>query len=255
MLDEFVHEPRVAYFSMEIALRNEIPTYAGGLGVLAGDTLRSAVDLMIPMVAVSLVSRAGYFQQQIDAEGRQIEQTVFWQPEHWAEALDAKIAVQIEERTVWVSAWLYVVEGHLGGRQPVLLLDTDLNENHPDDREITHYLYGGNEAYRLKQEIVLGIGGVRLLLALGFDILHYHMNEGILHCWGWSYCVATPTRLSILEQVRLLMICPECAICAVLPRTPRLRRGMTVFHTIWYVKCTITTLILPASSNWQAQMI
>jgi glycogen phosphorylase len=178
MLDEFVHEPRVAYFSMEIALRNEIPTYAGGLGVLAGDTLRSAVDLMIPMVAVSLVSRAGYFQQQIDAEGRQIEQTVFWQPEHWAEALDAKIAVQIEERTVWVSAWLYVVEGHLGGRQPVLLLDTDLNENHPDDREITHYLYGGNEAYRLKQEIVLGIGGVRLLLALGFDILHYHMNEG-----------------------------------------------------------------------------
>jgi glycogen phosphorylase len=178
MLDEFVHEPRVAYFSMEIALRNEIPTYAGGLGILAGDTIRSAVDLAIPIVAVSLVSRAGYFQQQIDAEGRQLEHTVFWEPERWAQALDAKIAVTIEGRTVWVSAWLYVVEGHMGGRQPVLLLDTDLDENHPDDREITHYLYGGDAAYRLKQEIVLGIGGVRLLQALGFSIRHYHMNEG-----------------------------------------------------------------------------
>lgn len=178
MLDEFIHGPRVAYFSMEIALRNEIPTYAGGLGVLAGDTVRSAVDLMIPMVAVSLVSRAGYFHQQIDAQGRQVEQAVFWEPEHWAHALDAKIAVPIEGRTVWVSAWLYVVEGHMGGRQPVLLLDTDLNENHPEDREITHYLYGGDTAYRLKQEIVLGIGGVRLLQALGFTVRHYHMNEG-----------------------------------------------------------------------------
>ncbi|MDZ4261109.1 MAG: alpha-glucan family phosphorylase, partial [Pseudomonadota bacterium] len=178
MLDEFIHEPRVAYFSMEIALRNEIPTYAGGLGVLAGDTVRSAVDLMIPIVAVSLVSRAGYFHQQIDAQGRQIEQAVFWEPERWTRALDAKIAVPIEGRTVWVGAWLYVVEGHMGGRQPVLLLDTDLNENHPEDREITHYLYGGDTVYRLKQEIVLGIGGVRLLQALGFNVRHYHMNEG-----------------------------------------------------------------------------
>jgi len=178
MLDEFIHEPRVAYFSMEIALRNEIPTYAGGLGVLAGDTVRSAVDLMIPMVAVSLVSRAGYFHQQIDAQGRQVEQAVFWEPERWTRALDAKVVVPIEGRTVWVSAWLYVVEGHMGGHQPVLLLDTDLNGNHLEDRKITHYLYGGDEAYRLKQEIVLGIGGVRLLQALGFTVRHYHMNEG-----------------------------------------------------------------------------
>ncbi len=178
MLDEFIHGPRVAYFSMEIALRNEIPTYAGGLGVLAGDTVRSAVDLMIPIVAVSLVSRAGYFHQQIDAQGRQVEQAVFWEPERWTRALDAKVAVPIEGRTVWVSAWLYVVEGHMGGRQPVLLLDTDLNENHPEDREITHYLYGGDAAYRLKQEIVLGIGGVRMLQALGVTVRHYHMNEG-----------------------------------------------------------------------------
>jgi starch phosphorylase len=178
MLDEFTHVPRVAYFSMEIALRNEIPTYAGGLGVLAGDTVRSAVDLMLTVVAVSLVSRAGYFRQQIDADGRQVELTTFWEPERWARALDAKIAVPIDGRTVWIGAWLYVIEGHMGGRQPVLLLDTDLHENHPEDREITHYLYGGDEVYRLKQEIVLGVGGVRLLQALGFTIRHYHMNEG-----------------------------------------------------------------------------
>ena len=178
MLDEFIHEPRIAYFSMEIALRNEIPTYAGGLGVLAGDTMRSAADLELPMVAVSLASHAGYFRQEIDAQGRQMEHAETWDIRHWAQPLDAKIAVQIDGRTVWIGAWLYVLESHMGGRQPVLLLDTDLNENGSDDREITHYLYGGDSVYRLKQEIVLGLGGVRLLQALGFTIRHYHMNEG-----------------------------------------------------------------------------
>ena len=96
-------------------------------------------------------------------------------PRHWNPAalrlrLDAKIAVRIEGRAVWVGAWLFVLESDLGGRAPVILLDTDLDENRPEDREITHYLYGGDEAYRLKQEMVLGIGGVRLLHALGFDI-------------------------------------------------------------------------------------
>src|SRR3990167_6046238 len=160
MLDDFIHEPRVAYFSMEIALRNEIPTYAGGLGVLAGDTMRSAADLALPLVAVSLVSRAGYFRQEIDAQGRQVEHPASWDPERWASPLDAKIAVPIEGRAVWIGAWLYVLEGHMGGLQPVLLLDTDLDENRREDREITHTLYGGDETYRLKQEIVLGIGGV-----------------------------------------------------------------------------------------------
>ncbi len=178
MLDEFIHTPRIAYFSMEIALQNEIPTYAGGLGVLAGDTLRSATDLDLPMVAVSLVSRAGYFRQEIDAQGRQSEHPATWDPAGLAQALDARIAVLIEGRKVWISAWLYVLEGHMGGRQPVLLLDTDLDENSSDDRKITHYLYGGDNVYRLKQEIVLGLGGARLLQALGLTIRHYHMNEG-----------------------------------------------------------------------------
>jgi starch phosphorylase len=178
MVDEFIFEPRVAYFSMEIALRNEIPTYAGGLGILAGDTMRSAADLGLPLVAVSLVSRAGYFHQQLDAEGRQIDRPDPWEPKTWARMLEAKVAVPIEARLVWVSAWLYVLESHWGSRQPVLLLDTDLPENAPQDREITHYLYGGDDAYRLKQEIVLGVGGVRLLHALGFQIRQYHLNEG-----------------------------------------------------------------------------
>ena len=175
---EFIHQPRVAYFSMEIALRNEIPTYAGGLGILAGDTMRSATDLDLPMVGVSLVSRAGYFRQEIDAQGRQLERPATWDPLQWAKPLDAKISMPIDGRKVWIGAWLYVMEGSMGGRQPILLLDTDLDENSKEDREITHYLYGGDNTYRLKQEIVLGIGGVRLLQAVGFNIRHFHMNEG-----------------------------------------------------------------------------
>jgi len=178
VLDEFLQEPRVAYFSMEVALRAEIPTYAGGLGVLAGDTLRSAADLTLPLVGVTLVSRAGYFRQEIDASGAQSEHPQLWEPAQWAQPLDAKIVVRIEDHPVWVGAWLYVVTSELGGRAPLVLLDTDLPENRAPDREITHYLYGDDEAYRLKQEMVLGLGGVRLLHALGFRISAFHMNEG-----------------------------------------------------------------------------
>ena len=176
-VEAFVHEPRVAYFSMEIALRGDIPAYSGGLGMLAGDTMRTAADLDLPMVGVTLVSRAGYFRQEI-ANGHQVEQADWWQPEKWARRLAAKTALTIDAREVWVGGWLYVVEGHMGGAVPVILLDTDLEENDPYDREITYFLYGGDETYRLKQEIVLGIGGVRMLGALGFSIRKYHLNEG-----------------------------------------------------------------------------
>ena len=168
---------RIAYFTMEIALRNEIPTYSGGLGVLAGDTVRAAADLELPLITVSLVSRAGYFRQQLQA-GRQVEQPDTWDPAQWATRLEAKIVVPIENRQVWVCGWLYVVEGQRGGRQPVVLLDTDLDENLPDDRQLTHWLYGGDDTYRFKQEIILGVGGARLLQALGFHIRRYHLNEG-----------------------------------------------------------------------------
>lgn len=178
-LDDFTHLERVAYFTMEIALRADVPTYSGGLGVLAGDTMRSATDLELPLVAVSLVCRHGYFRQEIDAEGRQVEHPESWNPADCCQGtLAAKITVPIEGRAVWVGGWLYVLEGHMGGRQPVILLDTDLDENTPADRALTDTLYGGDAEYRLKQEIVLGIGGVRMLRALGFRLFRFHMNEG-----------------------------------------------------------------------------
>lgn len=176
-VEAFTHEPRVAYFSMEMALRGDIATYSGGLGMLAGDTMRAAADLELPMVGVTLVSRAGYFRQQI-ADGRQVEQPDPWRPEQYARRVMAKTALIIDAREVWVGGWLYVVEGDMGGRIPVILLDTDLDENNEEDRRITHSLYGGDQAYRLKQEMVLGIGGVRMLDALGFTIRKYHLNEG-----------------------------------------------------------------------------
>jgi starch phosphorylase len=178
MLMPFLHESRIAYFSMEIALRNEIPTYSGGLGVLAGDTVRSAADLELPLVAVSLVSRSGYFRQEIDGAGKQIEHPDDWDPSRWATPLTAAVAVQIETRNVWIFGWLYILEGHMGGQVPVILLDTNLEINQAEDRDITRYLYGGDAAYRLKQEVVLGIGGARMLQALGFEVRQYHMNEG-----------------------------------------------------------------------------
>lgn len=108
------------------------------------------------MVAVSLVSHAGYFRQGIDAHGRQLEHAATWYARRWAQPLDAKIAAQIDGRTVWIGAWLYVLEGHMGGRQTVLLIDTELDENSSDDCEVTHSICGGDSVYRLKQEALYG---------------------------------------------------------------------------------------------------
>lgn len=177
-MDTFLRDTRIAYFSMEAALDPAIPTYSGGLGILAGDTLRSAVDLGIPVVGVTLVSRAGYFRQRIDPGGQQGEEPEIWDPAAHARRLDAKVTVTLEGRPVWLGGWLYPLHGVDGEHQPVLLLDADLEENHPEDRGLTHYLYGGDSLYRLKQEALLGIGGVRMLQALGFGIRQYHMNEG-----------------------------------------------------------------------------
>lgn len=177
-LDPFLQRTHIAYFSMEIALRPEMHTYAGGLGILAGDMARSSADLKLPVVFVSLLSRAGYLRQEIDAQGRQVTHPNPWEPKDWADPLDAIVAVQIEDREVWVRPWLYRLTCPLGHCVPVLLLDTDLDQNGAEDRTITHHLYGGDDAYRLKQEIVLGMGGARLLQALGFNIAIYHLNEG-----------------------------------------------------------------------------
>lgn len=177
-LNEFIKEPKIAYFSMEIGITNDIPTYSGGLGVLAGDTIKSGADLKLPMVAVTLLSKRGYFTQEIDERGRQIELPALWEPSRYMTLVPAKAYVQIEGRDVVIQAWLYVVRSLTGGGIPVFFLDTDVDGNSPEDREITSYLYGGDQTYRLKQEIVLGIGGVKMLHELGFEIKKYHMNEG-----------------------------------------------------------------------------
>src|SRR3954462_13642839 len=104
--------PTVAYFSMEIALHKAIPTYSGGLGVLAGDTLRSMADLSVPVVGITLLHRKGYFEQHLDAEGNQTEQPVLWRPEDILEPADARTSVQIEGRTVHLRAWKFTVKGH-----------------------------------------------------------------------------------------------------------------------------------------------
>ena len=172
-------ENSVAYFSMEIALSPDLPTYSGGLGMLAGDTIRAAADRALPMVAVTLLYRKGYFFQQLDASGSQTEQPVEWVVDDYLKELPQRITVTIETRTVYVRAWQYDVSGTDSGHVPVYLLDTDLPENSEWDRHLTDCLYGGDTWLRLCQEIVLGIGGVRILRALGQGQLQrFHMNEG-----------------------------------------------------------------------------
>ncbi len=157
---------------------NDIPTYNGGLGVLAGDTIRSAADLKLPLTAVTLVSKKGYFRQRINKDGKQIEYPAEWEPSKFMELLPTEASVQIQNRNVKIKAWLYRLQSLTGGVVPILYLDTDVEGNTPEDKEITHFLYGGDDRYRLKQEMVLGIGGVRMLETLGFSIRKYHMNEG-----------------------------------------------------------------------------
>jgi starch phosphorylase len=202
LLDIFVTNRRIAYFSMEIALRPEMHTYAGGLGMLAGDVARACADLELPVVFVTLISREGYLRQEIDDVGRQIDLADSWAPEPWLSKLDAKIALQIEWREVWVRPWLYIVDGPAGYEVPVILLDTDLEENALEDRRITHRLYGGDQADRLRQEIVLGIGGLRILRALGFEIHTYHLNEGhaALLCLDLLRRYARPAELALPEE-------------------------------------------------------
>jgi len=174
----FLHNSHIAYFTMEIALRSEIHTYSGGLGVLAGDTARSCADLQIPVVFVSLASRSGFLCQTLDDRGQQVDHPDPWDPAAWTQPLDAMIAIELGGRQVWIRPLLYVLTCPLGNSVPVILLDTNIEQNDPADRTITDVLYGGDLANRLRQEAVLGIGGVRILQALGFTIHSYHMNEG-----------------------------------------------------------------------------
>jgi starch phosphorylase len=169
---------KIAYFSMEIALSKALPTYSGGLGMLAGDTLRSAADTGCSLVAVSLAHRRGYFQQHLDNAGQQTESDVVWSPESTLPNAGSTITLQMQGRDIRVQAWRFDVVGVSGHIIPVFLLDTDIEGNDPWDRTLTDHLYGGDTYYRLCQETVLGLGGIHLLHAMGCQPEVCHMNEG-----------------------------------------------------------------------------
>src|SRR5437879_8623416 len=166
-------------FSMVIALENAMPSYSGGRGVLAGDTLRAAADLRLPMVAVSLLYRKGFFTQRLAEDGSQTEEPVEWRVEDFLAEEPARASVPLEDRRVELRCWRYAVKGVRGFEVPVYFLDADLASNGEADRALTGTLYGGDSYYRLRQEVLLGIGGVRMLRALGYgDLTRYHMDEG-----------------------------------------------------------------------------
>jgi len=172
-------KPKIAYFSMEIGIDENIPTYSGGLGILAGDTIKSAADLNVPMVGVTLLSENGYFYQKLDENGNQIELPIQFAVSNFLKLLPTSTKVQIEDREIKVQVWLYQYKGINDYIIPVFFLDTNLKENLDEERELTKHLYGGDNKYRLAQEIILGIGGVRILKTLGYTTIdRYHMNEG-----------------------------------------------------------------------------
>lgn len=169
----------IAYFSMEVGLQSSLPTYSGGLGVLAGDTLRAAADLGLPVIGVSLVHRKGYFHQRIDDAGRQTESPVRWNVSDELSPTSATASIFVDGAEVRVRAWRYDILGATGAKVPVFLLDTDVDGNTDAHRRLTDQLYGGDHWNRLRQEVVLGIGGVRILRSLGYtQVAAYHMNEG-----------------------------------------------------------------------------
>ena len=174
-----VYPAPVAYFSMEVGIISEMPTYSGGLGVLAGDTLRAAADMGVPLIGVTLLHRKGYFRQHLDQAGNQTEEPFDWDPAQFLEPLDTIVSVQIEGREVRIRPWRLIITGVTGSEVTVYFLDTCLPENSEWDRTLTDYLYGGDAHYRLCQEIILGMGGISVLRALGYSRLQaYHMNEG-----------------------------------------------------------------------------
>ena len=150
-----MQQETIAYFSMEIALEPAMPTYSGGLGMLAGDTIRSAADLKVPMVAVTLLHRKGYFSQKLDQSGWQTETPADWIVDKFCQEQPARAQITIEGRTVHLRAWQYTVKGVSDHEVPVILLDTDLPNNSEWDRTLTHFLYGGDAHYRLCQEVIL----------------------------------------------------------------------------------------------------
>lgn len=170
---------RIAYFSAEIGLTASLPTYSGGLGILAGDHIKAAADARVPMCAVTLLYKEGYCRQRVDEEGVQTETFPRFDPNPFLEELPVPISLTLQGRKVRIRAWKYLHTGISGHEVPVFLLDSDVEDNEPEDRIITLRLYSGDKDHRILQESILGFGGLRLLEELGMtEIETYHMNEG-----------------------------------------------------------------------------
>jgi starch phosphorylase len=212
----------VAYFSAEFALHQSLPIYAGGLGVLAGDHCKEASDLGVPLIGVGFMYPQGYFHQNITSDGWQEEiyEKLNWtdtpiEPATTADGKPCVTAVPLGNRTVLVAVWRVRV-----GRVKLYLLDTDLEENAPWDRELSARLYGGDRETRIQQEIVLGVGGVRVLKAIGSEPVVYHLNE------GHAAFVAVSARRDGVSRRRSR----KCAGRRCSPRIRPLPRDTTHFH-------------------------
>ena len=171
----------IAYFSAEIGLSRSLPTYSGGLGILAGDHIKSAADIGLNMCAVTLLYKEGYFKQRVDEEGNQTETYPKFDPYPLLKKLDIKFTLPLRERDVWIEVYQYDYLGTNGHKIPIFFLDTDCGQNFHDDRIISLRLYSGDKDHRILQEAILGFGGMKLLnLIEQTSIRTYHMNEG--HC-------------------------------------------------------------------------
>ena len=172
---------KIAYFSAEIGISAGLPTYSGGLGVLAGDHIKAAADAEIPLCAVTLLYKEGYFKQRIDEDGNQSEIYPRFDPDPAMKKMPVEFILPLQGHNVRIQAWQYTYIGLTGHTIPIFLLDTDVEGNRQEDRTITLRLYSGDKNHRILQEAIMGFGGIRLLETLGItDIDTYHMNEG--HC-------------------------------------------------------------------------
>ena len=175
------HQYDIAYFSAEIGISSSLPTYSGGLGVLAGDHIKASGDIGLNMCAITLLYREGYFKQRIDEDGIQTETYPRFDPYPLLKKLDVRFTLRLRGRDVWIQVYRFDYAGYGGQVVPIYFLDTDVEENIKDDRIISQRLYSGNKDHRILQEAILGFGGARLLDETGQKtIKKYHMNEG--HC-------------------------------------------------------------------------
>jgi starch phosphorylase len=169
--------PAVAYFSMEIGLRPEMKEYAGGLGILAGDTLKAAADLGINIVGVSLLYKKGYFKQNFDANGIQQEESDSWDYEKYLTNTGKVVQIELVDGPAYAEIWQYIQRGLEGGEVKIYFLNTDIESNQSENRFISYNLYTNYQHTRLRQELMLGIGGVYALEELGYEVHKYHLNE------------------------------------------------------------------------------